>query len=71
MIRPFREADFFAKLGQLVPAGLTQRGRDALGADVALAELFLVHSHKGWGRLMSRGLVYPARRDARWHEHLA
>ena len=37
------EADFLADLGELVPAGLLQGRGDELGADVALAEGFLVH----------------------------
>ena len=38
------EADFLANLCHLVPPGLAQGRGDELGADVALAETFLVHA---------------------------
>src|SRR4026208_393490 len=38
------EGDFLAKLGQLVPAGAAEGRGNELGADVALAELLLVHA---------------------------
>jgi hypothetical protein len=38
------KTDFLAKLSDLIPAGLPERGRDELGADIPLAELLLVHA---------------------------
>lgn len=38
-----READLLTNLRELVPPGLLESGSDELGADVALAEVLLVH----------------------------
>jgi len=35
------EGDFFEELAELVPTGLFEGGRDVLGTDVALGEVFL------------------------------
>ena len=40
------ESDFFANLGVEIPACRHEGGRDELGADVAFAERFFVHSAK-------------------------
>jgi hypothetical protein len=64
-----READFLAKLRDLVPASLTEGRRDELGADVALAELLLVHRRVEASQSLARQ-VYP-RRLAPQQRHVA
>src|ERR1043166_5716083 len=41
----FGEADLFSDLVHLIPAGLTESGRYELRADVALAEILLIHAN--------------------------